>query len=127
MDLGDNETKGWEPEEGWDEVALQVDNMMEYMPRMGYLFSDGVFDLERVAAKKQKFIVKGEEIRRPNKPMESKYREFKFCMRVSDEWLGVGEGFEDVEMTEQIMADLELVPQFLQEVKMGEKKIMGRC
>ena len=39
-------------------MNLQVDNMMEFMPRIGYLFSDGVFELGRVAVWKQKFVLK---------------------------------------------------------------------
>ena len=58
MELGESITKGWKPDAGWKEVNLQVYNLMEFMPRMGYFFSDGVFDLGRVAVGKQKFVLK---------------------------------------------------------------------
>ena len=33
VDLGEASTDGWTPDEGWKEVDLNVDNMMEFMPR----------------------------------------------------------------------------------------------
>ena len=46
VELGESSTEGpgWKPDEGWKEVNLQGDNMIEFMPRMGYLFTNGVFD-----------------------------------------------------------------------------------
>ena len=109
------------------EVDLQVDNMMEFMPRMGYLFSDGVFDLERVAEGKQKFVLKhGQEAVTEVKEEKSKYKEFKYCMKAGDEWLGVGEGFEDVKLTDDMIGDLGVHPEFQREVEIGEKKIVGK-
>ena len=109
------------------EVNLQVDNMMEFMPRMGYLFSDGVFDLERVAQGKQKFVLKhGEEAVTTVKEEKRKYKEFKYCMKAGDEWLGVGEGFEDVKLNDGMIGDLGVHPEFQKEVEIGEKKIVGK-
>ena len=127
VDLGETGTEGWRVEEGWEEVDLQVDNMMEFMPRMGYLFSDGVFDLERVAQGKQKFVLKhGEEAVTTVKEEKRKYKEFKYCMKAGDEWLGVGEGFEDVELTDGMIGDLGVHPEFQKEVQTSEKKIVGK-
>ena len=127
VDLGEASSEGWTPDEGWNEVDLNVDNMMEFMPRMGYLFTDGVFDLERVAAGKQKFVLRdgGEGVNK-KEGQKPKYNEYKFSMKVGDEWLGAGEGFEDVELTETMMVDLEINPEFQKEVKLGEKKIVGK-
>ena len=127
VELGESSMEGWKPDEGWKEVNLQVDNMMEFMPRMGYLFTDGVFDLDRVAAGKQKFLLKDEGdgvIKKEGQKLKN--NEFKFCMKVGDEWLGAGDGFEDVEVTETMMVDLEINPEFQKEVKLGEKKIVGK-
>ena len=126
VDLGESGSKEWEPEEGWEEVALQVDNMMEYMPRMGYLFSDGVFDLERVAEGKQKFVRRGKETFEHGRIEKRKYKEYKYCLKAGDDWLGVGEGFEDVELTDIMIGDLAVNPEFQKEVQIGEKKIVGK-
>ena len=127
VDLGDTGTEEWRPEQGWKMVDLHVDNMMEFMPRMGYLFTDGVFDLERVASGKQRFVVKdGGEERKKENVKKSQYKEFKYCMKVGEDWLGAGEGFEDVEMTETMMGDMGVNPEFEQEVINGEKKIVGK-
>ena len=127
VDLGEASSEGWTPDKGWKEVDLNVDNMMEFMPRMGYLFTDGVFDLDRVAAGKQKFVLRDEGdgvIKKEGQKLKN--NEFKFCMKVGDEWLGAGDGFEDVEVTETMMVDLEINPEFQKEVKLGEKKIVGK-
>ena len=42
----------------WEEVKISVENMVEFLPRMGYLLTDGVFDVGRLAAGQQKFLVK---------------------------------------------------------------------
>ena len=100
---------------------------MEFMPRMGYLFTDGVFDLEKVACGQQKFVLKdGEEEGKREGVEQRKYKEYKYCMKVGEEWLGVGDGFEDVEVTEIMMGDLGVNPEFQEEVKNGEKKIVGK-
>ena len=33
---------------GWQTVNITLENMTHYLPRMGYLFSDGLFDLAKV-------------------------------------------------------------------------------
>ena len=33
---------------GWEVVNITLENMTHYLPRMGYLFSDGLFDLAKV-------------------------------------------------------------------------------
>ena len=33
---------------GWEVVNITLENMSHYLPRMGYLFSDGLFDLAKV-------------------------------------------------------------------------------
>ena len=47
-------------------------------------------------------------------------------MKAGEEWVGVGEGFEDVEISDGIIKDLGVNLEFQQEVKNGEKKIVGR-
>ena len=89
VELGESRIEGWKPDEGWKEVDLQVDNMMDFMPRMGYLFTDGVFDLGRVAVGKQKFVLKdgGEALSQAT--MEKRmYKEYKFCMKAGEECWG---------------------------------------
>ena len=57
---------------------------------------------------------------------QRKYKEYKYCMKVGEEWLGVGDGSEDVEVTEIMMGDLGVNTEFQEEVKNGDKKIVGK-
>jgi hypothetical protein len=127
MELGESSMEGWRPDEGWKEVNLQVDNMMEFMPRMGYLFTDGVFDLGRVAMGKQKFVLKdgGEALSQATEE-KKKYKEYKYCMKAGEGWIAAGEGFEDVELSNTMIGDLGVNPEFQQEVINLEKKIVGK-
>ena len=47
-------------------------------------------------------------------------------MKAGEEWVGAGEGFEDVELSNVMMADLGVNQEFQQEVKNREKKIVGK-
>ena len=38
----------WCPNTGWQVVNITLDNMAEYMPRLGYLFTDRNFDIAKV-------------------------------------------------------------------------------
>ena len=38
----------WTLPAGWKIVNITLENMTHYLPRMGYLFSDGLFDLAKV-------------------------------------------------------------------------------
>ena len=127
VELGESSMEGWKPDEGWKEVNLQEDNMMEFMPRMGYLFTDGVFDLGRVAIGKQKFVLKdGAEALSQVAVEKRKYKEYKYCMKAGEEWVGAGEGFEDVELSNAMISDLGVNQEFQQEVMNSEKKIVGK-
>ena len=47
-------------------------------------------------------------------------------MKAGDDWLGVGEGFEDVELSDIMIGDMGVNPEFQKEVKIGKKKIIGK-
>lgn len=48
MEVPDNTDNQWSPPPGWEVVNITLENMTQYLPRMGYLFSDGLFDLAKV-------------------------------------------------------------------------------
>ena len=130
VDLGEKNAGEWVPEEGWKQVELDVVNMEQFMPRMGYLFSDGVFNLDRVASGMQKFVIRGGGVAVEGEKMTQTktrmYKEFKFCMKVGEDWLGAGDRFEDVGLTEFMIGDLGVNKEFQEEVKSGMKKIVGK-
>ena len=51
MEVQEEEMEVWRPGPGWEVVDITLDNMSHYLPRMGYLFSDGLFDLAKVRPK----------------------------------------------------------------------------
>ena len=113
----------WRPEPGWQQVDLNVENMMQFMPRMGYLFTDGVFQLEHVAEGKQRFIMRGSQLEQQVARQHSVYR---FTLKVGDEWLQSEDGFVDVELSDSMMGDLGVNPEFQEDVKSGRKKVVGK-
>ena len=55
-----------------------------------------------------------------------KYREYRFCLRVTEtEWLEE-DGFTDVTLSESMLADLELHAEFKADLINGRKKIVGK-
>ena len=46
--MRDQEREDWTPPAEWEVVDITLDNMTQYLPRMGYLFTDGLFDLAKV-------------------------------------------------------------------------------
>ena len=119
---GDQET--WTPEQGWTVVSITLENMYEFMPRMGYLFTDGMFDLEKVASGEQRFIMRGSQ---PSVRVERKYQEYRFIDKQDDLWTDPSsEGFEEVTMSEDMLEDLSINEAFKEELVKGSKKIIGK-
>ena len=52
MEVQEEEMEVWRPGPGWEVVDITLDNMSHYLPRMGYLFTDGLFDLGKVRLKR---------------------------------------------------------------------------
>ena len=42
---------------GWKVVNITLENMTHYLPRMGYLFSDGLFDLAKVNQRMEQLLI----------------------------------------------------------------------
>ena len=100
-------------------MDITLDNMAEFMPRMGYLFTDGMFDLSKVWAKlysfssyvciaqvatgEQRFIMRStgssssssEEIIKSEEAQM--YKEYKFSLSCGED------GWDRVELTADMM------------------------
>ena len=114
--------------------------MAEFMPRMGYLFTDGLFDLAKVfgsyislfsfqecscysqvANGEQRFIMRhtgSGEVTRAKEPRG--FREYKFSLSCGEE------GWDKVELTKDMLEDLEINQEFRNEVDTGKKIVIGR-
>ena len=113
------------------------------MPRMGYLFTDGLFDLAKVcismdchpslclqclffnltqvANGEQKFIMRSRGSGEVTKTRENRgFREYKFSLSCGEE------GWDKVELTKDMMEDLEINEEFRREVDTGKKVVIGR-
>lgn len=122
--VSEDSKESWTPGPGWQVVNITLENMYEFMPRMGYLFTDGLFDLEKVAAGEQKFITRGCQ---QSLKVDRKYQEYRFIDKQDDLWTDPGsEGFEEVTVSEDMIDDLAINEAFKEEVLKGVKKIIGK-
>ena len=98
-------------------MDITLDNMAEFMPRMGYLFTDGMFDLSKVWAKlysfssyvciaqvasgEQRFIMRSTGSSSSEEIIKSEeaqmYKEYKFSLSCGED------GWDRVELTADMM------------------------
>ena len=124
ININPEEKESWTPEEEWQVVNITLENMYEFMPRMGYLFTDGLFDLEKVASGEQKFVMRNSVNNNNNivESVERKYQEYRFLEKQEE----VETGFVDVELSEQMMEDLDINASFKDDIAKGIKRIVGK-
>merc|ERR1712126_470320 len=112
---------------GWKVVEVSEANFGSFMPRLGYLLQDQNLDSDKFDDGRQKFILK-ESTEGTNKPQppRTKYSKISIQMALGDGWTGSGDGMEEVDLTEQMMMDLEIEPKLIQAIKDKKQRIVGK-
>ena len=118
----------YKPPIGWKEMDFNEENSEEMQKRMGYLLLDGNFDEEQLEQGIQKLLVKEDTEGIENIVGKiGNYEEFSYIEKIDFEWMEIPSGWEEVELTEQILADISINNTVLEDILGGRKKLIGKC
>ena len=117
----------YKPQKGWIVVDFNEKNSEELQKRMGYLLLDGIFEEEKIEEGVQKLLLKEDtEGAKDMLKRIGEYEEFSYIEKIGSDWMEIPNGWEEIEMTGRILADLVINMKMLGGIQGNLKKLIGK-
>ena len=118
----------YKPPIGWKVIDFNAENNEEMQKRMGYLILDGTFDEDKFEEGVQKLLLKEDTEGKEDMTVKiGCYEEFSYIEKILGDWMQIPEGWEEIELSGRILADLSINKTMSADIQGDRKKLIGKC